>query len=354
MSPKITIIIPVYNVEQYLRQCLDSVVGQTMRDIQILCVNDGSKDGSLDILHEYAGRDPRISVIDQSNKGLSAARNAAIPFVESPYTLFVDSDDWIHTELCQRTCDLAEKYHADLCVYRLSRFKKPCEKTSPPPHAGNHDIRFFSDLTVAEKCSKKLFTRNVTAWCKLIRTDFLRQHGFLFPAGLVFEDMPFHWNLIRTAKRIIDTDNALYFYRQRPGSTMASRGQHHFDIIAIFDIIKHDLEKSGCYDDCRQLFLNDRLAALRRHYREISPRLRGDMRQRILESLTDRDWEFLWNDPAMNKRHRKFYRELKNGSFSLQNLGWLAFADFWHTTESHLLWPMKRLWECDGVTRRSL
>jgi glycosyltransferase involved in cell wall biosynthesis len=352
MPPKISIIIPIYNVEQYLRQCLDSVVGQTMRDIQIICVDNGSTDNSQNILKEYAAKDNRILALEQSKGRQGDARNAALPFVQGKYIVFVDSDDWIHDELCQRTFDLAEKHHTDICVYRLSRFKKQCEKTNHQPHSGNRDIRFFSGLTVAEKCSEKLFTQDVTACSKLIRTDFFQKHDFAFPLGLAFEDMPFHWNILLAAKRILYTTDMLYYHRQRPGSTMVSRGKHHFDIIAIYDIIRHDLEKSGSYEDCRQLFLNDKLAAFRRHYREISPRLRGEMRQQILESLADMDWEFLLNDSTMNKRHRKFYMELKNGSFSLQNLGWLAFADFWRTSESHVLWPMKRLWEFDWFSKK--
>jgi len=351
-TPNVSIIIPVYNVERYLQQCLDSCLRQTMREVQIICVDDGSTDASLDILRENAGTDARVQIVTQKNGGQAVARNNAFPFVQGKYLIFVDSDDWIHEETCQHTFQLAEKHNADLCIYSSIRPGKKIGKTKPGQNPHEH-VRFFSDLTVKEKCREKLLTRNVSAWCKLIRTDFLRQHGFTFPEGLVFEDMPFHWNVIRAAGQILLTGDELYYYRQRPGSTMTSRGRHHFDVITIYDIIRNDLEKSGCYDDCRQLFLQDKLAAYRNHYREITPRLRREMRQRILESFTDGEWEFLMNDPAMNKRHREFYMELKRGVFSLHNLGWLAFAEFWRACENFVLWPVKRLWESDGFTKRA-
>ena len=345
MDCHVSIIIPVYNVERYLRQCLDSCLAQTMREVQIICVDDGSTDGSPAILEEYANNDVRIQVVTRKNGGLSAARNTALPHVSGKYLIFVDSDDWIHEETCQRTFELAEKHNADLCVYRITRPGFHCGKTTWKQRPSDKDFRFFSNLTMEEKCREKLMTRDVSACCKLVRTDFLRAHGFTFPRGLCFEDMPFHWNVIAVAKKILYIRDDLYYYRQRSGSIMASRGKHHFDIIAIYDIIRHDLEQADCYKACRELFLNDKLAAFRRHYREISPLLRQEMRQRILESLTDDEWRHILDHPAMNRRHRKFYMELNHGAFSLQNYGWLAFADFWRTCEQHVFWPMKILWK---------
>jgi len=352
MNCHVSIIIPVYNVKRYLRQCLDSCLAQTMHEVQIICVDDGSTDSSPDILREYASTDVRVRIVTQKNGGQAAARNAALPHIRGKYLLFVDSDDWIHEETCQRTFQLAEKHDADLCIFRSVR---PGKKVGKTKHGQNlhEDIRFLSDLTADEKCKKQLFCRDISPWCKLTRTDFLRQHEFTFPEGLVFEDVPFHWNVICEAKRILYIKDELYYYRQRAGSTVASRSKNRFDGITVYDIIKQNLEKSGCYEDCRQLFLNDKLAAFRSHYREIGPRFRQEMRQRILESLTDSEWNHIMNDPTMSKRHRKFYLELKSGSFSLHNLGWLAFADFWSFCENHILWPARKLREFHWFTKKT-
>ena len=101
MQPKISVIIPVYNVEKYLRECLDSIVNQTFKDIEIICVDDGSTDKSLEILREYEQKDKRIIVISQPNKGVSTARNIGMQQATGKYMMFVDSDDYITQNACE-------------------------------------------------------------------------------------------------------------------------------------------------------------------------------------------------------------------------------------------------------------
>ena len=110
---KVSVIIPVYNVEPYLKQCMDSVVGQTLKDIEIICVDDGSTDGSLDILKEYATEDSRIQIIEQKNAGAGAARNNGMRHATGKYLSFLDSDDFFEPRMLEKAYDLAEKDQAD-------------------------------------------------------------------------------------------------------------------------------------------------------------------------------------------------------------------------------------------------
>ena len=119
-SPHITIIIPIYNVEKYIEECLDSVIHQTMKEIQIVCVNDGSLDISREILQKYADKDARIEIIDKTNGGLSSARNIAYPCIKGKYTLFIDSDDWIELDLCEKAYAKAEDSGASITIFFLS------------------------------------------------------------------------------------------------------------------------------------------------------------------------------------------------------------------------------------------
>lgn len=112
MNPLISLIVPVYNVEKYLERCLDSLIGQTLADIEIICVNDGSQDRSLEILQEYASHDSRIRVFDQANSGVSVARNNALKHVKGKFYMFVDSDDWLDPETCAVAYDYAKQYDA--------------------------------------------------------------------------------------------------------------------------------------------------------------------------------------------------------------------------------------------------
>lgn len=120
-QPLISVIIPVYNVEQYLPQCLDSIINQTYPNLEIICVNDGTRDSSREILERYAEKDCRIIIIDQENQGLSGARNTGLQYTHGKYLMFVDSDDWIELETCEEAVRAAEKHHADLVMWSYAR-----------------------------------------------------------------------------------------------------------------------------------------------------------------------------------------------------------------------------------------
>ena len=115
--PKISVIVPVYNVEKYLRECLDSIVNQTLQDIEIICINDGSTDGSAVILEEYAAKDKRIKILNQENKGAGEARNAGINSAQGKYLAFIDGDDFYCTDFC-------EKMHNKALLTTLYRQKR--------------------------------------------------------------------------------------------------------------------------------------------------------------------------------------------------------------------------------------
>lgn len=126
-NPKVSIIIPVYNTEKYLSRCLNSLVKQTLHDIEIICINDGSEDNSLSILENYASSDERIVLIDQKNQGQSVARNRGIEIARGKYIGFVDSDDWVDDNYFEKLYCAAENNNCDIAVagiIRLSKFNK--------------------------------------------------------------------------------------------------------------------------------------------------------------------------------------------------------------------------------------
>ena len=112
---KVSVVIPVYNVEGYLEECLDSVINQTLEDIEIICINDGSTDNSLEILEEYAKKDNRIKILNQENQGISATRNNGLKICKGKYICFLDSDDYLELNALMETYDISEKYSLDIC-----------------------------------------------------------------------------------------------------------------------------------------------------------------------------------------------------------------------------------------------
>ena len=128
--PQISVVLPVYNVEEYLRQCLDSLANQTFEDFEVICVNDGSGDSSLSILEEYASEDERFKIISQENKGLSGARNTGMDYIKGKYTIFVDSDDWLELNALEKLYNKITALDSDILMYKFRFFNQDSEQYS--------------------------------------------------------------------------------------------------------------------------------------------------------------------------------------------------------------------------------
>ncbi|MDR2409277.1 MAG: glycosyltransferase [Bacteroidales bacterium] len=238
--PKVTIIIPVYNVEKYLRQCLDSVVNQTLRDIEIICVNDGSPDGSPQILEEYAARDSRITVIHKENGGLSSARNAAFPYIKGEYTLFVDSDDWIEPDLCEKAVMVSERENADMTFFLYRKI---------PNHIPSH-LELFLKKEASAFVNIDVLLKQPNVWSKLWKSDFIRNHNLYFPEGLCYEDLEPHWKALLQLPKTFIIPEKLYYYRHNPNSIMNKVPNGHVtDIVICYERIKELLQKNGQYNE---------------------------------------------------------------------------------------------------------
>ena len=218
-SPKISVIIPVYNVEKYLRECLDSVINQTLEDIEIICVNDGSTDKSGEILNEYAYKDSRIKIIDlKKNVGLGKARNIAFNEVSAPYVMYLDSDDWYEHDACELAYNQIIKNDNDFVLYRaytytddtktkklrIERFNE-IEKYENEPHIKYHDLN-------------PLYLYSIAPWFKIHKTSFIKEHNLFFEEGICYEDQPFWYKLILCNPDFSIINKPLIYYRQRKNS----------------------------------------------------------------------------------------------------------------------------------------
>lgn len=210
----ISIIVPVYNIEQYLPRCIESLINQTYHNIEIILVDDGSLDKSGEICDEYAKRDKRIIVIHKENGGLSDARNRGLDIAKGDYIMFIDSDDWIEEDSCETLNRLAFEYNADIVVFGLNTV-----------FSSGKTIRSKKGLTgLADKnmCMKFLIY-NVSKGgifnyvCNKLYSSQLFK-DLKFPIGRLAEDQDTTYKLIHKSQRIYVTDQALYNYYQREGS----------------------------------------------------------------------------------------------------------------------------------------
>ena len=220
--PAICVIVPVYKVEPYLRQCVDSILNQTFQDFEVVLVNDGSPDNCPAICDAYAEKDSRIRVIHKENGGLSSARNAALDWVyansDSNWITFVDSDDCIADVYLERLMQNARQYHADISTCALITYSDPSEleKISKKPGA----VTVLSGAEACEEVYKINGLATVTCPGKLIRKALLS--GVQFPEGKIHEDEALVPRILYAAERIAASRDILYYYFQSANSIMRS------------------------------------------------------------------------------------------------------------------------------------
>ncbi len=311
-SPKVTVVVPVYNVAKYLRACMDAIVHQTLTDIQIICVNDGSSDESLSILREYEAKDGRIFIIDKTNGGISSARNAAFPHIRGKYTLFVDSDDIVDLEVARKTYYRAEETQADMVVFYHDIRHDGSVYTKTNKNLDCLPIGVFDTL---EDRFEKVGLEYTYPWCKLLKTSCFLDNGIVFPEGLVFEDLSFHWMMLVSVERIAVLPERLYHYQRHPGSISAVKNHRHLDMIAIFDVIRDFLVEKGLFTGwMKDFYVRTRVqtfgALCGPPYRNRLGLLPRHFAAKIRAAFTEEDIRFLQNDKTLRTTTRNDLYEL--------------------------------------------
>lgn len=239
----ISVIIPVYNTALYLRECLDSVCNQTYKNLEIICVNDGSTDDSLGILQEYAAKDKRIHVISQENRGQAAARNAALDYAHGEWITGLDSDDYLALQAYERVMEV----FPDDCDLTL------LETTVVGDY--NQEVKESSERYYKHKFSgaqylelKHVQNTDASLWDKIIRRSVIEKNHLRFPENRIFEDACFFFCLMGVAKKAFYLNEKLHFYRLRSDSTMSyayKKTSRALDHLYIFDSIVDFYEKSS-------------------------------------------------------------------------------------------------------------
>jgi glycosyltransferase involved in cell wall biosynthesis len=333
-EPLISIVIPVYNVEKYLRECLDSVVNQTMREIQIICVNDGSTDSSPAILEEYAQKDGRIEVIHKENGGLSSARNAAYPYLKGEYTLFIDSDDWVDLQLCEKSYKKASESGAEIVVFSYTDIGN-----TNRGHA-------FSEITMEDKVrdeeKKKLLLSNYNAaWGKIWKTNFLIKNNLVFPEGLCFEDVIVNWQGVLLAEKVSILPEELYYYRQREDSITQKQDETIFDLLTIYQQLGTFLKENGYYSRYKDVFIAQKLKGTHYLYFSIKDELKSTFCQKAKEIIGAEEEEFLKKLPAREVGYKLFYSDF-TGNTGLQRI-LILLKYFWRHPKKFIPWLVRRL-----------
>ena len=232
----VSVIVPLYNVENYIEKCLQTLVGQTLDDIEIILVNDGSKDRSKIVVDKFLKQYPeKIVYLEKENGGLSDARNYAIPYAKGEYIAFLDSDDYVEKTMYKDMYELAKKEDSDMVECNFY-WEYPDKKKE--------------DVGIVYNGKKEMLEKiRVVAWNKLIRKEVLEKSKVLFPKGLRYEDVEFTYKLIPYLDKISFLKKPCVHYIQREGSISNNQNERNKEI---FDVLEHVIDfykENNLYDE---------------------------------------------------------------------------------------------------------
>lgn len=286
--PKISIIIPCYNVEKYLSRCLDSVIEQSFDDFEAICVNDGSTDNTQIILEEYAKRDKRIKVITQKNQSVSSSRNNGKAVALGQYIYFLDSDDFIHPQCLEIAYDTAEKYAVDMVSFDF------CENMNAPlwqKRYKKEDITaFVTDKPFFLGTTKEKNKINYNVWSKLFKKSLLE--GIDFIPKIHFEDFPYTYAVLSKSPKTAVIHIPLYFYTINQGSLSHSSGspqqlRDYWTGIKYIDELYHKPELKAEWEFLRATFIPNILKHQLGRCRRSQKAQKDAMYQTFAEELRD-------------------------------------------------------------------
>lgn len=245
----VSVIVPVYNTEAYLSLCLQSLMGQTLRDMEFIIIDDGSTDGSGEIMDDFARRDNRFRIIRQANQGLGNARNAGLKVACGKYVAFVDSDDWVIYKAYERLVAEAEKYQTDILMAGLVYSYENGKKINP---FRLKNITVFQEVLTGRECFLKLSKQHVfnpMVVVYLYRREFINQHYFRF-APVLHEDALWSPVVVCSAVRMKVIDFNFYCYRQHNGSITHSKNpERYYSLLYVADKLYEYMQHNFIEED---------------------------------------------------------------------------------------------------------
>ncbi len=236
---KISVIVPVYNTEKYLANCLDSIINQTYKNLEIIVINDGSTDNSKAILNKYAQKEPRLKIIVQKNQGLSGARNSGLKIASGDFITFIDSDDMVEPKMFEKMLDALQETNADVAV---CSFKEIFPDGTINHFNNNHYPQTVFSTEPALKAMLKEEGFMISATMKLFPRAFFEHTKF--PLGKLHEDVGMTYKLIQKAQKIVFLPDEFYLYVHHENSIINQNfDDRKFDLIELTDKMCDDLDQ---------------------------------------------------------------------------------------------------------------
>ena len=267
----VTIVVPVYNTEKTLERCLRSIQFQTLADFEVLCINDGSTDGSENLILAFSQKDSRFKLVNKENGGLSSARNAGIGIANGKYICFIDSDDFIEPNMLERLSDLFKLPDCDLAGCGINVLYESWDSLKE-----SDDAYYKVRIGVGESVDAELFSKlDVSSCNKMFKMSVIKEHNLRYPDGLLYEDAAFIWTYLPRCRKISYTEEKLYNYIRYQNSIMGQTfGQgslRSLDHLKIIHFIISSLSSGKLLIKFKEPFLNFVLDSFWFSYRFLPP-----------------------------------------------------------------------------------
>lgn len=271
---KVSVIMPVYNAEDFLRDSVDSILNQTIGDVELFCVDDGSDDASLEILKGYAENDSRVNVFSRDHQGAGNARNYALEYATGEYLYFMDADDILDLNAFEVFCSVCEEKDLDFLIFKMinynideDRYYESDYYNMPKLHEAVGDNVFnHKDL------GNLIFKMNTSTCSKFYNREFVIGTGARFRENSKFNDNQFFWGVIFCAERIYFLDEFFYTRTRHSKSLTGSNDLSHSDIIGVFNDIIALVEKRGQLDRFKKKLYNQKISLAYRRFGEVDER----------------------------------------------------------------------------------
>lgn len=305
-KPKVSVTMATFNVEKFIEQSMDCIVSQTLKDIEIICIDDASVDSTADILESYANKDERITVVRKDkNEGLAVARHDALDLAKGDYIIFVDGDDLMDVDMIEKGYNAAINVDADMVLWDYQIFTSDKDL----------DYNCLSRIGSIDFSNKvNLLKRPSFTWVRLLNRERIIELGINFPRGLTRQDIPPHWLEVTRFDNIVVIPEKLSYYRQHQGATTSKRDRRLFDIITVMDIVKEQLLRDGLYRLYKDEFLRQRIGHLYGVYDAISDEYKDEAFELIKSKLGDEEWEYIYSKDNMLKWYAISFFKGINGS----------------------------------------
>lgn len=304
---KVSVILPIYNVGKYLRQSLDSLINQTLKEIEIICINDGSTDDCYEILEEYKQKDSRIKVIHKENKGTGAARNDGLRLATGECISFVDPDDWVKPNMMERLYSLIKEKNLDIAMCMPDGYDEKNGINAPFPYFVDANFDNIPDDRIFNWRDISPFSYPMCVWNKLYTKELFDKNHIEFAEGLDFEDHKVIFGSLLTAEKIYFIKEKLYVYRfNREGSVLTDNNRRLIDHIEIFNIVENLMKETNTYNVLRNDFLTYKIHNLLYYYSMIKDEFKTEYYNNMVESIKETNL----TDDERNMLEEK-YPELK-------------------------------------------